>query len=167
MSDDKTPDVEEIKERLEIPVEEEPVKAETVSDAGGDIVEELKRLGRQFAETIETAWQGEERQRIETQVREGVKSFVGEVDNVIREARESDPVGKMRSEAVDMKERVETSDFSRKARSGVVQGLGWLSEELSKLADQFAPKEKSPKEAAADAAASDAAATDAADESAA
>ena len=153
MSDDKTPDVEEIKERLEIPVEEEPVKAETGSAVGTDIVAELKNLGRQFAETIETAWQGEERQRIETQVREGVKSFVDEVDNVIREARESDAVGKIKAEAVDIKERVETGDFTRKARSGIVQGLGWLSEELSKLAEQLAPKAKSPKEAAADAAA--------------
>ncbi len=151
MSDDKTPDVEEIKERLEIPVEEEPVKADTESGIDNDIVEELKNLGRQFAETIETAWQGEERQRIESQVREGVKSFVDEVDNVIREARESDAVDKIRTEAVEMKERVETGEFSRKARSGIVQGLGWLSEELSKLADQLIPAEKSPKEAAADA----------------
>ena len=156
MNDDKTPDVEEIKERLEIPVEEESVKAETASNTGIDIVAELKNLGRQFAETIETAWQGEERQRIESQVREGVKSFVDEVDNVIREARESEAVGKIRSEAVEIKDRVETGDFSRKARSGIVQGLGWLSEELSKLADQLTPKAKSPKEAAADAAATDA-----------
>jgi hypothetical protein len=27
----------------------------------------------------------------------------------------------------------------RKARTGIVQGLQWLSEELGKLADQFTP----------------------------
>ncbi len=46
---EETPSVEELKERLkvEIPVEEEPTKA----DIGKDVVEEFKNLGRQFAET--------------------------------------------------------------------------------------------------------------------
>ncbi len=49
---DETPSVEEIKERLKIEVEEETVvKGDSV-----DIADELKNLGRQFAETLQTAW---------------------------------------------------------------------------------------------------------------
>ncbi len=37
---------------------------------------------------------------------------------------------------------METGEFGRKAQSGLVSGLRWLSTELEKLAEQFAPAEK-------------------------
>ncbi len=140
---DETPSVEEIKARLkvEIPVEEEPAKAETPSR---DVVEELKDLGKQFADTLQTAWNSEERQKVEGEIREGMKSFVNEVDKAIRQVKEGDVTTKVKDEAVEVKTKVESSDLGRKAREGFVQGLQWLSEELGKLADQFTPKEKEP-----------------------
>ncbi|MCP4425921.1 MAG: hypothetical protein GY803_15620 [Chloroflexi bacterium] len=148
MSDEQTPSVEEIKERLkvEIPVEEETVKTETEKR---DIAGELKDLGRQFADTIQTAWNSEEKQKIETEIREGVKSFVGEVDKAIQEAKESQAAAKVKEEAVEVKTRLETGEFGRKTREGLVQGLQWLSEELGKLAEQFVPAEKTPEDVAA------------------
>lgn len=137
---EETPSVEELKARLkvEIPVEEEPAK----ENIGQDIAGELKSLGRQFAETLQTAWNSEERQRVETEIREGVQSFVKEVDRAFQEAKESPAAERMRGEAVDIKNRVETSDIGDKARKGVVQGLQWMSEELGKLATKFTPPEK-------------------------
>ena len=140
MSDEQVPDVQELKERLkvEIPVEEEVAKAD-VQEA--DIVTEFKDLGRQFADTLRTAWESEERQRLEIEIREGVKSFADEVDKVIREVKTSQPATRMREEAGQVADKVETSEVSRKARTGLAQGLQWLSEELGKLADQFTPIE--------------------------
>ena len=142
---DEMPSVEELKERLkvEVPVEEEPVKESPQTD----VADELKRLGRQFAETLQTAWNSEERIRIENEVREGVKSFVGEVDRVFQEAKDSPAAGKVREEASEIKDRVEASDIGNKARSGFVQGLQWMSEELGKLATKFTPPEKPVDEA--------------------
>ncbi|HEX6385425.1 MAG TPA: hypothetical protein VF177_12200 [Anaerolineae bacterium] len=147
---EETPSVEEIKERLkveEITVEEEVTKEEAQRM---DVAAELKALGRQFAETLETAWHSEERQRVEAQVREGMKSFADEVDKVIREIRTSPVAGRVKEEATEVKGRVESGDLGRKTRSGIVQGLRWLSEELDKLAEQFTPGEKSPAEEEAD-----------------
>ncbi len=145
MSDEQVPSVEEIKERLkvEIPVEEEAVKAETTSR---DITGELKDLGRQFADTVQSAWNSEERQRVEGEIREGVKSFVGEVDKAIREAKESQAAAKVKEEAAEIKTKFESGELGRKTREGLVQGLQWLSEELGKLAGQFAPVEKTPED---------------------
>ncbi|MFQ5399760.1 MAG: hypothetical protein ACE5E7_09205 [Anaerolineae bacterium] len=142
MSEEQTPSVDEIKERLrvEIPVEEEAAKAET----SRDIATELKNLGRQLADTLRTAWNSEEKQRVEVEIREGMKSFVDEVDKMIREAKESQAAARVKEEASQVKERVETGEISRKAREGVVQGLQWLSEGLGKLAEQLAPAEKPP-----------------------
>lgn len=132
--EEETPSVEEIKERLKIEVEEEPAKA-TPPDS--DVVDELKNLGRQFAETLQSAWNSEERLRIEGDVREGVRSFVDEVDKVFQNAKESQPANRIKSEATQAKTRVESSDVGVRARSGLVQGLKWMSEELEKLADKF------------------------------
>lgn len=141
MTEQETPSVEEIKARLkvEIPVEEEAPKK-----GAGDVTEELKMLGRQFAETLQSAWNSEERHRVESQVREGMKSFAGEIDKVIREVKESPAAAKVKEEAEQLKARTESAEFSHKARKGVSQGLQWLSEELGKLADQFTAAEKSP-----------------------
>lgn len=148
MSDEQIPSVEEIKERLkvEIPVEEE--EAAKADKTKRDISGELKDLGRQFADTVQSAWNSEERQRVENEIREGVKSFVNEVDKAIHEAKESQAAAKVKEEAVEIKTKIETGDLGRKTREGLVQGLQWLSEELGKLAGQFAPAEKSPEDAA-------------------
>ena len=152
MSEEQMPDIEEIKERIEIPVEEDDIeglKADEKSN-GPDIVEEFKKMGRQFAETIEAAWNSEERVRVETEVREGVHSFVDEVDKVIREAKSSATSEKFMGEASDAKARVESSDLGVKTRDGIVQGLTWLSEEFGNLAEQFTATEKAPEDFAAD-----------------
>jgi hypothetical protein len=140
MSDEQVPDVKEIKERLkvEIPVEEELSKADVKSM---DVAAELKDLGRQFADTLRTAWNSQERQRIENEIREGVKSFADEVDKAIREAKESQTAARVREEAGQVVNKVEATEVGRRVRSGLVQGLQWLSEELGKLAAQFNPPE--------------------------
>ena len=137
---EETPSVEELKERLkvEIPVEEEPTKA----DAGADVVEEFKNLGRQFAETLQTAWNSDERVRIETEIREGMQSFAKEVDRVFQDAKDSPAADRVRTEAVDAKTKFENSDIGDRTRKGIVQGLSWLSKELGSLAEKFTPPEK-------------------------
>jgi hypothetical protein len=142
MGEEQLPDVEEIKDRLqsEIPVEED-VDGLKAEEKTADLAAELQSLGRQVAETIQRAWHSEERQRVEKEVRAGVKSFVEEIDKVVREARESQAAARLKEEARETKARVEQSDLSRKARGSFVQGLQWLSEELAKLADQFSPPE--------------------------
>jgi hypothetical protein len=145
MSDEQVPDIEEIKERIEIPVEEETVEGLKADEKanGPDVVEEFKRLGRQFAEAVESIWNSEERVRVENEIREGVHSFADEVDKVIREARSGETAEKLQGEAANMKARAESSDYGTAARDTLVQGLSWLSDEFGKMAEQFAPAEKS------------------------
>lgn len=142
MSDEQAPDMEE---KIEIPVEEEidQLKAEEKGQEP-DVVGEFKKLGHQFAETLQLAWNSEERVRVEKEVREGVHTFVDEIDKVIREVKSSPTTAKVKTEAKEAKEQIESSDLGRKAREGIVQGLTWFSEELGKLAEQFTPPEKSP-----------------------
>lgn len=144
MSNEEFPNVEEIKDRLkiEIPVEEEPVAQKPQPD----LVDEFKNVGRQFAETIRTAWASQERQRIEAEIREGVKLFADEVSKAVHEVKDSPPAQRAKEEASNIKGKVESGEIAQKARVNLAQGLHWLSEELERLSQQFTPVEKSPTE---------------------
>jgi hypothetical protein len=144
MSDEFPPDVEDIKIRLtnEIPVDEEPpAKAQTETT---ELASEFRNLGRQLGDTMRSLWNSEERVRFESELREGVKSFAGELDKALHEVSEG-PVGqKARDEAAEWKAKAESGEVVDKARSSLAQGLSWLSTELAKLADQFTPTQKEP-----------------------
>lgn len=142
MTEETTPSVEEIKARLkvEVPVEEEEVTKADVQNP--DLSEELREFGKQFADTIRTAWNSTERQRLETELRDGMRSFADEVDKAIQEIKKSPAADRVKTEAVQVREKVETSDVGNKARTGVAQGLQVLSEQLAKLAERFTPAEK-------------------------
>lgn len=140
-------DVEEIKVRLgdEIPVEEVPeqLKADRESP---DLVGEFRNLGRQLGETIRAAWQSEERHQVQGEINEGLQTFAGELDKAVKGIRSSSAAQKAKEEATEVKTRVRSGEITDKTKTSLAQGLGWLSEELAKLADQFTPVEKSPTE---------------------
>lgn len=149
MSEEKTPDIEEIKATIEIPVDEddiEQLKADEKTNQGPDLVEEFQNLGRTFAEAFESAWNSEERIRVEEEVRAGVQSFASEVDKVIREAKSSPAGERMMNEAGDVASKVEGSDIGRRALEGISQGLAWVSVEMAKMSEQLTPAEKSPED---------------------
>jgi hypothetical protein len=148
MSEEKAPDIEEIKEKIEIPVEEDvdQLKAEEKAAKGPDLVEEFQTLGRTFAEAFETAWNSEERKRVEEEVKAGVQTFAEEVDKVIREAKTSSTGERVAKEAGEMSSKVEGRGVGRRALEGIAQGLSWMSVEMGKLAEQFTPEEKAPEE---------------------
>ena len=142
------PSIEELKAQIkvEIPVDEEPMPEKETANGTTNVADELRNLGRQFAETLRTAWNSEERQKAEKEVREGVDFFVKEVEKVFREVKESSAAQKAKEEAAAVKAKVESGDLGRKARTGLADGLRRLSEGLNRLANQFTPTEKESEE---------------------
>lgn len=133
----------------EIPVEEaQPAAAKAAAQP--DLAGEFREFGRQIADTLRTAWSSEERQKVEAELREGVQSFAAEFDKMIRELREGTAGQKIKEEAAELKTQVESGEFGRKARTTIVQGLRWLSDELSKVADQFTTGHKEAEPAESD-----------------
>ena len=149
MTEGHDPNFDELKEeeRIKIEIEEETPQDRAKEKPASDVSDALRDLGRQFAETIESAWNSQERKEFEQEVREGVRRFGDEVNKVFTEAKESAAAKKVKEEASEVKTKVETGELSRKARSGLVEGLQWLSQELARLAEQFSPPEKGPEDA--------------------
>lgn len=144
MSDEK-PIIDQLKDeeriKIDIPFEEESTGS-AKAEHTADMAEEFKRLGRQFADTLEGIFTSEEAKRVETELRAGIKGFADEVEKAFNQAKDSPAAARMKEEASGVKERVESGDIARKTQEGVVTGLRWLSDELEKLANQFTPAGK-------------------------
>lgn len=146
MQDENGPSIDDLKAEekagYQIPVEEDVAGA--AREPAADITAALRDFGRQFANTIQAAWNSQERREFEDEVREGLNQFASEVRKAFQEIKESAAAQKVKEEASEAKERVERADLAQKAQAGLVEGLQKLSQELGKLADQFSPAEKSP-----------------------
>lgn len=146
MQDENEPSIDDLKAEekagYQIPVEEDVAGA--AREPAADITAALRDFGRQFANTIQAAWNSQERREFEDEVREGLNQFASEVRKAFQEIKESAAAQKVKEEASEAKERVERADLAQKAQAGLVEGLQKLSQELGKLADQFSPAEKSP-----------------------
>lgn len=142
MSDQPTNEQLKEQERLkiEIPVEDE--NNQEGKQAEADLIAEMKNLGRQFAEAIRAAWNSQERQKIEADVREGLDVFVSELEKGFKELRDSEAAKKAKQEVSQVKEKVDAADLGRKTKSTLAEGLRWLSEEFNSLASQFTPADK-------------------------
>ncbi len=131
--------------KIEIPMEEEEIAAKPASTTV-NVTEEFQKLGRQFANTLESAWNSDERQQVEGEVRAGLRSFADEVDKIIRDVKDSPATEKVTGSATDAKDRVGSSDVGQKAMVGLAGGLRWLGQELGNMADHFSVPEKSPED---------------------
>lgn len=137
--------------------QQEPIKIEIEDETvaqpeKSDIADELRNLGKQFANTLDAAWNSEERQRVEGEIREGLQNFADEVSKLFNEAKESSAGQRVRTEAEKATHKVSEAELGTKAKSSLAQGLGWLSNELGRLANKFTPtegettREKSPED---------------------
>jgi replicative superfamily II helicase len=151
MTDEKSQDNDVLKIEIgdEIPVEEEPIVSKANKEKP-DLVDELSKLGRQFGETVNAAWNSEERRRFESEVKEGAQSFAKEVDKAFHEVREGSAAQKAKDEASDFRSKVQEAELGHKAQSSLAQGLRWMSVELENLAQQFTSSEKQPEDLSTD-----------------
>ena len=141
MSEQEMPsseDVEAMKERLKAAADDATESAQEAAGDGQDnLTEQLRNLGAQFSETIEKAWNSEEREKFEANVKEGLKQFGSEVEKGINRVRENERASRAMDGTADFANRLNNSDKGLRARSAFAQGLRKLSEGLGDLAEKF------------------------------
>jgi hypothetical protein len=103
------------------------------------IEEELRTLGRRFADVLQAAWESEERRKVETEIKDSMKRFSAEMDRLFERTRESPTGERVRTKFSGAKERAAESEAGRRTREALAQGLHRMSEELARLAERFTP----------------------------
>lgn len=113
--------------------------------SGASIEEELRTLGRRFADVLHAAWTSEERRRIETELREGLRRFSEEIEGFYERTRESPAGERVRSKLEEARGRAAETEAAHRTRETVALGLRRLSEQLARLADRFKSPQTEPK----------------------
>jgi len=114
------------------------------AEATQELMDDLNRLGLKFAEVVQTAWESEERKRLEKDVKAGVISLMSGVERGLRKLSETDQAKEFLNKAEDVAdslgERIRTSPASHDLASGLAKGLRVLAEQIDKLAGELQRK---------------------------
>ncbi len=128
------------KKATELPDNEKP------KEEAADIVAELGDIGKKLSEALSTAWNSEERHKIQQDVAEGLNKLSAELSKTATNIRESDMGQKVESGVKQAREDIESGKVADDIRDGLLKALRGLGEAIDKMADSFTPYEEPPKE---------------------
>lgn len=106
-----------------------------------DLLRQFQELGQRLAGTARAAWQSEQRQDLQQEITNGLRSVRDQLNDAIEGARSS---GRTQEMADNVKEQVNrasesvrSGDFLGEVRDGLAMGLRELNEQLRRLSERF------------------------------
>ena len=104
-----------------------------------NISDQLNQLGENLRNILQTAWQSEERKKLQSEIEEGLNSMKASL-NQAAQGFSNTPAGKTITEDVkDFQERWRSGEVSSKARSEISEALRKVNDELQKSTKKNAP----------------------------
>jgi hypothetical protein len=115
---------------------------ETVVDAQTErsIADELAKMGAQIAAAAKTAWDSEERKKLQSEISTGAQRFGHELSAAVTKATESDQAKELKTRATKVAEDVQKTDVVDEVRKGILVGLEAINRELGKLLERLETK---------------------------
>jgi hypothetical protein len=107
---------------------------------GTELIDELTRLGQKFVEVVEVAWNSEQRKKIEADLRTGLISVAGSLEEGFKRVSKSKEAKEAVSAAEDVAEKVRTSKIGSELSEALTQGLRALSDQMDKLSAELKQK---------------------------
>jgi len=97
-----------------------------------NIGEQLNELGKNLRDALQTAWESEERRKLQQEIEDGLANLGASLSQAATEFSNS-PTGKTLKEDVkDLHERWRTGEVGSKARAEIVDALHKVNDELKK-----------------------------------
>lgn len=109
-------------------------------EAGKELIDELTRLGQKFVEVVEVAWNSEQRKKIEEDLRTGLVSVAGSLEDGFKKVSSSKEAQEAVKSAEDVAEKVRSSKFAVELSDALAKGLRSLSEQMDKLSEEIKQK---------------------------
>ena len=109
-----------------------------------DLAAEFAELGRKISETVSTAWNSEERHKIQQDLKVGFEKFTEEMNKAAKNLRDSDVGVKVEAGVQKAHTDVKSGKVGDDVRKGTIKALRAMGEALDKMTDSFT--EEPPKE---------------------
>jgi hypothetical protein len=102
-----------------------------------DLRDEFRNLGENLKQLFNSAWESEERQKLQQDIEDGMKELGSALDGLAEDVRTSEVGQTIRKEASEFGERVRSGEVEQKVRQEILDALQALNTELQKAADKF------------------------------
>lgn len=107
--------------------------------AGDDLVGELKALGENLRLALQTAWESNERRKLQGEVEAGLSDLVAALQSAGTELAKSPAGQRLKAEAQSIQERVRDSHAEERIREELLTALRRANAELQKVASKDRP----------------------------
>ena len=140
--------------KIEIPAEDEnPAEEISVEDETPYVAEQPKptavdAVKNQAANAAKQAWDSDLRKKATGGMKRGATAVAGTVaaksQKVVQERMVKAAEEQARAQTEAIKTKIKETDWQHEAKQGTANGLRWLSEQLSKLAERFTTPQADP-----------------------
>jgi hypothetical protein len=108
-----------------------------------DISSQFRELGENIKNFFHTAWESEESQKFRQELQNGLNELGRATNEAVDEFKTSPTGQKIKSEADEFINRVETGEVEAKAREEISKVLDFINQELGSLNQKIKPQEAS------------------------
>ena len=109
-----------------------------------DLASQFRELGENLKNMFQSAWDSEEAQNFKEELRNGLTELGNAATQAVEDFHVSEAGQKIKTEAEDFKNRVESGEVEDKAREEISKALNIINTELQKAIDSFSPPKSDP-----------------------
>jgi hypothetical protein len=98
----------------------------------GDLVAELQELGRNLKDILQTAWESQERKKLQSEIESGLSQLGDSLNQAVDEFKESPAGQRVKSDAENLRAKIKTGEVENEIREDLLSVLRTMNAELQK-----------------------------------
>ncbi len=104
-----------------------------------NISEELDELGKNLRDALRSAWESEERRKLQKDIEDGLANLGESLSQAAREFSSSETGQNLKEDVKDMRDRWRSGEMGSKVHSEIMEALRKINTELQKTVKQNPP----------------------------
>jgi signal recognition particle GTPase len=104
-----------------------------------NISEQLNELGKNLREALQSAWESEERRKLQKEIEDGLANLGASLSQAAEDFSKSPSGQSLKEDVKDLQERWRTGEVRSKAHSEIVEALRKVNTELQKATKKNPP----------------------------
>jgi len=104
-----------------------------------NISEQLSELGKNLRDALHTAWESEERRKLQKEIEDGLAELGASLSQAAKDFSTSPTGQNLKEDMQDMQERWQSGEVGSKVRSEIAEALRTVNHELQKAINKNPP----------------------------
>lgn len=110
----------------------------------GSLVEEFRKLGKNLADVLNSAWESPERKQLQQEIGEGLSDLAVTIRQEVQVFQESPTGQRVREEVEDIRQRIRSGEVEAQVRGDLISALQRINQELGKAASRWNTAQEEP-----------------------